>query len=99
MRQRRERQRKPPRYSSDQLIFATWLLQQLRTCRLTGAELGERADVAKASVYFCLDGSRIPAPDAVQKICAALRVDPTSVPAFERRTVGRAAHKYQGAAL
>ena len=89
MRQRAERQPKPLHHPADQLVFATWLKEALRKSRLTGAELAERADVSKAAVYFYLDGSRLPGPDAVQKICAALHLDSNTVPMFERREVGR----------
>jgi transcriptional regulator with XRE-family HTH domain len=74
-------------------IFAEWFKEALKKSRLSGAELAERARVSKQSVYNYLDGSRMPSPDVVAKLCAGLRVDPASVPAFERRLVGRAAHK------
>jgi transcriptional regulator with XRE-family HTH domain len=93
MRQRRERQPKPPSYPAEQMLFAEWLRQQLRSSRLTGAELADRARISKASAYFYLDGSRIPGPDAVLKLCAALRLRPENIPAFERRAVGRPAHR------
>jgi len=93
MRQRAARQPKPPTFPAEQMVFATWLQQRLKDRRLTGAELAERADISKAATYFYLDGSRIPGPDAVQKICAALRVDPSTVPQFERRAVGKPAHR------
>ena len=95
MRQRRERKPKPPSYPAEQMLFAAWLKQALRDSRLTGAELAERARISKASAYFYLDGSRIPGPTALERICAALKLDPTSVPTFERRAVGRPAHKDQ----
>jgi transcriptional regulator with XRE-family HTH domain len=69
--------------------FSEWLQQQLNSRRLTGAELAERADVSKASVYFYLDGSRIPGPGAVDKLCDALGVPPESVPLIARRVLGR----------
>jgi len=93
MRQRRERKPKPLLFPATDMIFADWFKQQLDSHRLTGAELAERADVAKASVYFYLDGSRIPGPDAVAALCAALRVDPSNIPQFERRAAGRPAHR------
>ena len=93
MRQRCERQPKPSSYPANCMIFASWLKAALDNRRLTGAELAERADVAKASIYFYLDGSRIPGPDAVSKLCAALRVPAENVPSFERRAVGRPAHR------
>jgi transcriptional regulator with XRE-family HTH domain len=93
MRIRAARQPKPPQHPDQFMTFATFLRATLDQSRLTGAELAERADVAKASVYFYLDGSRIPGPDAVAKLCAALRVDPSTVPAFERRVVGKPAHQ------
>ena len=95
MRQRAPRQPKPPTFPAEQMIFAAWLQQQLNDSRLTGIELAERAHVSKPSVYFYLDGPRIPGPDAVVKLCAGLRVDPSTVPAFERRAVGRPAHTSQ----
>jgi hypothetical protein len=94
MRQRAARQPKPSAFIATDMIFADWFKQQLDSHRLTGAELAERADVSKASVYFYLDGSRIPGPDAVAALCAALRVDPSNVPAFERRAVGKPAHRH-----
>ena len=94
MRQRRERKPKPPSYPTEQMLFAAWLKQALRDSRLTGAELAERARISKASAYFYLDGSRIPGPTALERICAALKLDPTSVPQFERRAVGRPAHRH-----
>ena len=93
MRQRAARQPKPPTFPAEQMVFAAWLQQRLKDRRLKGAELAARAGISKASTYFYLDGSRIPGPDAVAKLCAVLRVSPESVPAFERRLVGRAAHK------
>ena len=93
MRQRAARQPKPPTFPPEQMVFAAWLQQRLKDRRLTGAELAERACISKASTYFYLDGSRISGPDAVQKICAALRVDPSTAPAFERRQVGRPAQR------
>lgn len=89
MRQRAARKPKPPNFPADQMVFAEWLRQQLRNSRLTGAELADRARISKASAYFYLDGSRVPGPTAVERICAALKLDPTSVPQFERRAVGR----------
>jgi transcriptional regulator with XRE-family HTH domain len=93
MRQRCERQPKPSSYPANDMIFASWLKEALDNRRLTGAELAERADVAKASIYFYLDGSRIPGPDAVLKLCAGLRVDASTLPQFERHAVGRPAHR------
>jgi transcriptional regulator with XRE-family HTH domain len=95
MRQRAARQPKPPTFPAEQMVFAAWLQQRLKDRRLTGAELAERAGISKASTYFYLDGSRIPGPDAVERICAAIKLDPTSVPSFTRRPVGRPAHKGQ----
>ncbi len=95
MRQRAARQPKPPTFPAEQMVFAAWLQQRLKDRRLTGAELAERAGISKASMYFYLDGSRIPGPDAVAKLCVALRMSPESVPAFERRQVGRPAYKGQ----
>jgi len=89
MRQRAARQPKPPTFPAEQMVFAAWLQQRLKDRRLTGAELAERADVSKAAMYFYLDGSRIPGPEAVQKICGALHLDQSTVPAFQRRAVGR----------
>jgi transcriptional regulator with XRE-family HTH domain len=97
MRQRAARQPKPPTFPAEQMVFAAWLQQRLKDRRLTGAELAERADLAKASVYFYLDGSRIPGPDAVQKICEALRIDLSIVPLITRRLVGRPAHRKEAA--
>jgi transcriptional regulator with XRE-family HTH domain len=77
------------------VIFANWFKEALKKSRLSGAELAERARISKQSVYSYLDGSRIPGPDAVVKLCAGLRVDPATVPLFHRRAVGRAAHKNQ----
>jgi hypothetical protein len=94
MRQRRERQPKQPSYPANYMIFASWLKGALDKRRLTGTELAERADVSKASVYFYLDGSRIPGPDAVAAVCAALCLPVESVPTFERRAVGRPAHRH-----
>lgn len=74
-------------------VFAEWFREALKKSHMSGAELAERARVSKQSVYSYLDGSRIPGPDAVVKLCAGLRVDPSTVPQFERRLVGRAAHK------
>lgn len=74
-------------------IFADWFKEALKKSHMSGAELAERARISKQSVYSYLDGSRMPGPDAVQKLCAGLRVDVTCVPTFERRLVGRAAHK------
>jgi len=93
MRQRRERQPKPPSFPAEQMFFAAWLKQTLRETRLTGAELAERSRVSKASMYFYLDGSRIPGPEAVQKICEALHVPLEGLPTFTRRPVGVPAHK------
>ena len=93
MRIRAARQPKPPSFPADDMIFASWLKEALDNRRLTGAELAERADVSKAAVYFYLDGSRIPGPDAVAKLCATLRLDPSTLPNFERRAVGRPAHR------
>lgn len=94
MRQRAPRQPKPATFPAERMIFAAWLQQLLRTSKLTGAELADRAKLSKAATYFYLDGSRIPGPDAVQKICAALHIDPATVPAFERRLVGRPAYRH-----
>jgi transcriptional regulator with XRE-family HTH domain len=94
VRQRRERQPKTSSYPTEQMLFAEWLRQQLRSSRLTGAELADRARISKASAYFYLDGSRIPGPTALERICAALKLDPTSVPQFERRAVGRPADRH-----
>ena len=75
------------------MIFAEWFREALKKSHMSGAELAERARLSKQSVYFYLDGTRIPGPDAVVKLCAGLRIDVASVPVFERRLVGRAAHK------
>jgi transcriptional regulator with XRE-family HTH domain len=99
MRLPRNRKPKPSSFPADQLIFAQWLKETLRKSRLTGAELSERADVSKAAMYFYLDGSRIPGPAAVQKISAALRIPVESVPAFQRRAVGKPAHKSHAATV
>lgn len=34
------------------MIFSEWLQQQLKSRRLTGAELAERVDISRASIYF-----------------------------------------------
>jgi hypothetical protein len=49
------------------MIFSEWLQQQLNSHRMTGAELADRAGIAKASAYFYLDGSRIPGPGAIRR--------------------------------
>jgi transcriptional regulator with XRE-family HTH domain len=74
-------------------IFSEWFKEALKKSRLSGAELAERARISKQSVYSYLDGSRIPGPDAVAALCAGLRVDPSTVPAFTRRPVGKPAHR------
>jgi transcriptional regulator with XRE-family HTH domain len=93
MRIRAARKPKPSAFAANDMIFAEWFKQQLDSRRLTGAEFAERAKVSKAMIYFLLDGSRIPGPAIAERICAALRVPLESVPAFERRAVGRLAHK------
>jgi len=35
------------------MIFSEWLQQQLKSRRLTGAEIAERAGVSKASALEC----------------------------------------------
>jgi len=76
-----------------EMIFSEWFREALKKSRLSGAELAERAKVSKQAVYCYLDGSRIPGPDAVVKLCAGLRIDPSTVPAFERRALGKPAHR------
>jgi transcriptional regulator with XRE-family HTH domain len=78
---------------SDQFIFANWFRNVLSDKRLTASEVAERARISKASCYFYLSGTRLPDPDSVAKLCAALRVDPSAVPAFQRRLVGKPAHR------
>ncbi len=75
------------------LIFSRWFARILSDKRMTASELADRARMSKASLYFYLSGARIPDQDSVLKLCAALRVDPSTVPEFERRKVGQPAHK------
>jgi transcriptional regulator with XRE-family HTH domain len=56
------------------MAFSEWLQEQLNFRKITGAELAERAGISKASAYSYLDGSRMPGPHAVQKLCATLGV-------------------------
>jgi Helix-turn-helix domain len=74
-------------------IFANFFRNTLDRKRLTAGEVAERARLSKASCYFYLSGARLPDPDSVIKLCAAMRIDPATVPAFERRPVGQPAHK------
>ena len=79
------------------MIFADWFREALKKSRLSGTELAERSRVSKASMYFYLDGSRIPGPGAVQKICEALHVPLESLPTITRRPVGVPARKSHAA--
>jgi hypothetical protein len=78
---------------SDFMVFSTWFRHQLEDRRLTASDVAERAHLSKASCYFYLDGRRIPDADSVAKLCAAMRIDPATVPEFERRPVGQPGHK------
>jgi transcriptional regulator with XRE-family HTH domain len=69
-------------------IFSEWFKEALKKSRLSGAELAERARISKQAVYCYLDSSRLPSPDVVAKLCAAMRVPVENVPQFERRAVG-----------
>ena len=80
---------------SDEFVFATWFRHQLEDHRMTASEVAERARISKASCYFYLSAVRLPDPETVSKLCTALRVDPSTVPAFIRRPVGKPAHKRQ----
>lgn len=78
-------------------VFANWFRNVLSDKRLTASEVAERARISKASCYFYLSGTRLPDPDFVVKLCTALRIPPESVPAFQRRAVGKPAHKSHAA--
>lgn len=55
---------------------------------MTGAELAERVDISRASIYFYLDALVYQVPTAVEKLCAALGVgqeqNGASIPPWQR---------------
>jgi len=69
--------------------FKDWLQSAIHEKRLTGAELAEKSGISKASVYFYLNGSRVPNWDNIHRIIAALEIAKESLPQFERKPVGR----------
>ena len=74
----------------DEMVFSAWLQNVLKEKNITAAELADKVvGVSRASVFFYANGKRIPGPDAVAKLCAALGVEAVTVPAFARRKEGR----------
>lgn len=70
-------------------IFGEWFKATLKEKRLSGGEFSQRSKISRAAVYFYLDGKRIPDEATLGKIVVALGVAPESVPAFQRKPIGR----------
>lgn len=70
-------------------VFGEWFKATLKAKRLSGGEFSQRSKISRAAVYFYMDGTRVPDMETVGRIVSALGVSPESVPAFERKPVGR----------
>lgn len=73
--------------------FNEWLKSALQQAGINASQLADKAKIAKASACFYVSGQRLPGEDALNKICAALNVERSAVPAFERKKEGAAAHR------
>lgn len=62
--------------------FATWYKAQLFEKRTNAGEVAGKARISRAASYFYTNGSRVPSPETVAKIAAALGVPADQVPTF-----------------
>lgn len=73
--------------------FSTWLQQQLNTKGLSVMELAQRARVQRSGIYHYLADKRFPDRTAVERLCAAMEIDLTTVPEFTRPPKPKAGRK------
>jgi transcriptional regulator with XRE-family HTH domain len=73
----------------EQTVIGSWLKETMTKAGMTPNELAEKSKISRASVYFYLDGSRIPSKKYLDMLCAAMNTDPATAPEFTPRPEGR----------
>lgn len=74
--------------SNDKVVFSNWLTAACVVKKLTGGQLAQKAGISRAAAYFYLEGQRVPNPEALGKVAAALEIDPSTIPMFASKNEG-----------
>lgn len=71
------------------LTISKWLQAQLKDKRMTALELADRAKIGRSTMYYYVDGDRVPSKEKLAQIAQALDVPIESVPAYTESKAGR----------